>query len=83
MTITPFHFGPAALVKAATNKHFSHVFLDSIMHSDMQPFAAFCNGNALLHIITIDQLHMLCLALGAPAIALLLVIPYRRYRTVK
>jgi hypothetical protein len=43
---------------------FSHVGFDSIMHSDMNPWWPFAQGNQLLGIIDIDQLHLLCLALG-------------------
>lgn len=43
---------------------FSHVLLDSIMHSDMSPLRPFAQGNQLLHIISIDHLHMACLVAG-------------------
>lgn len=59
---------------------YSHVFLDSIMHSDMQPLAPFSADNALLYAITIDQLHTLCLALGTPGVVALLIILVKRKR---
>lgn len=43
---------------------FSHVFLDSIMHSDVQPFFPLFLENKLLGIITINQLHQWCLYSG-------------------
>jgi len=43
---------------------FSHVILDSIMHSDIEPFYPFFLENNLLKIISINQLHKLCLYSG-------------------
>ncbi|MFT5350637.1 MAG: hypothetical protein ACI909_002970 [Planctomycetota bacterium] len=43
---------------------YSHVFFDSIMHSDMRPLAPFSDENHLLYIVSIDQLHQLCLVFG-------------------
>jgi hypothetical protein len=43
---------------------YSHIVLDSIMHADITPFAPFNRNNALLGIISIDALHMLCIASG-------------------
>lgn len=39
----------------------SHIFLDSIMHSDMLPIHPFSNSNSLLDLISADLLHELCL----------------------
>ena len=39
---------------------YSHVFIDTIMHSDMEPFAPFSKYNAWHGVISIDTLHMLC-----------------------
>lgn len=39
---------------------YSHVFLDSIMHSDMQPLAPLSEANGLLHVISVEGLHLLC-----------------------
>lgn len=44
---------------------YSHVFLDSIMHSDMQPLAPVSKANGLLHVISVDELHVLCVLSGA------------------
>jgi membrane-bound metal-dependent hydrolase YbcI (DUF457 family) len=43
---------------------YSHVFLDSIMHSDVQPFSPFSSQNPLHHIVSWLTLHALCLVLG-------------------
>ena len=43
---------------------FSHVLIDSIMHSDVEPFYPISQANALLGVIAIDQLHKLCLYSG-------------------
>ncbi|MDX8376451.1 MAG: metal-dependent hydrolase [Mariprofundales bacterium] len=42
----------------------THVFLDSIMHTDIEPFYPFTNSNNLLGIIGIYQLEKLCLYSG-------------------
>jgi len=40
---------------------FSHVFLDSIMHADVQPFYPVTLDNPFLGLISIRTLHKLCL----------------------
>ena len=40
---------------------FSHVAIDSIMHSDMEPLFPFNKDNQLLGIISVELLHKLCL----------------------
>ncbi len=39
---------------------YSHVFIDSIMHSDMRPLAPFSQQTMLLGIVNIGTLHLLC-----------------------
>jgi len=43
---------------------FSHVLLDSIMHSDVEPFFPFLLDNPLLGMISVPMLHKLCLYSG-------------------
>ena len=43
---------------------YSHFFLGSIMHSDMQPPAPFSDANALLHVISVGSLHLVCVLEG-------------------
>ena len=43
---------------------FSHVFLDSIMHSDVQPFFPFTTSNSFLGLISVQALHKVCLYSG-------------------
>lgn len=43
---------------------FSHVFLDSLIHSDMHPFSPFSTANALLHIMPTGWVYLLCTGLG-------------------
>lgn len=40
---------------------YSHVVLDSIMHSDIQPFSPFNASNDLLGVISVSTLHMVCI----------------------
>jgi len=53
---------------------YSHILLDSIMHADMRPFAPLSAKNGLLYVITIDELHTVCLALGLLGATLLLIV---------
>ena len=41
---------------------YSHVLIDSVMHIDVLPFYPFNQANPLHAIISIDTLHLLCLA---------------------
>jgi len=43
---------------------FSHVLLDSIMHSDVEPLFPFTLGNQLLGLISVSMLHKVCLYSG-------------------
>lgn len=43
---------------------FSHVLLDSIMHSDVEPFFPFCLENPFLGLISVPMLHKVCLYSG-------------------
>ena len=54
---------PAAFAGAMLGT-FSHVVLDAVMHSDMQPWWPFTQGNGLLSIIPLSSLHLLCVGLG-------------------
>lgn len=56
----------------------SHVFLDSIMHSDMRPLAPLSDANGLLYVISIERLHELCAASGIAGALLLLALFLRR-----
>jgi membrane-bound metal-dependent hydrolase YbcI (DUF457 family) len=43
---------------------FSHVFLDSIMHADVEPFYPFSLMNELHHYVSVSTLHKFCLYSG-------------------
>ena len=43
---------------------FSHVFIDSIMHSDVHPFFPLTARNGFHQLVCTDMLHILCLASG-------------------
>lgn len=63
---------PAAVAGAFIGTY-SHVFLDGIMHADLRPFAPLSNANGLLNVVSIDTLHLGCLAAGS--FGALLLIP--------
>jgi membrane-bound metal-dependent hydrolase YbcI (DUF457 family) len=48
---------------------YSHIVLDSVMHSDIQPLAPFASGNALLGAIPLSALHMGSVVLGLLGVA--------------
>jgi membrane-bound metal-dependent hydrolase YbcI (DUF457 family) len=52
-----------ALISGLTGAY-SHVFLDSIMHVDIQPWYPFSLENDLLYIIPVGWLHIFCIGLG-------------------
>lgn len=54
----------SAVVVGALAGTLSHVLLDSIMHTDMAPFAPFSDLNPLLRIVSLDTLHLACVAAG-------------------
>ncbi len=56
----------------------SHVLLDSLMHSDMEPLAPFSAGSGMVHLVTIDQLELFCALAGALGIAVLLAMAAHR-----
>jgi hypothetical protein len=53
---------------------FSHVFLDSIIHSDVHPFAPFTTSNNLLHLMPSGWLYLLCTFLGVFGFMVILLI---------
>ena len=58
---------------------YSHIFLDSIMHSDIKPFSPFTGKNGLYGIITLDQLDLFCLLSGVAGV--LILFGYRMMKT--
>lgn len=56
---------------------FSHVFLDSIMHSDVQPFYPAELSNPFLRLVSIDALHKICLYSGLVGAAVYYGIQWR------
>lgn len=43
---------------------YSHIGLDAVMHRDMDPFWPVAAGNPLLGLLSVEGLHVLCLAAG-------------------
>ncbi len=67
-----------AAVSGALFGGYSHILLDSVMHSDIRPFAPFSNHNSLLYIISIENLHILCAGFGMLGGSMLLILLVRR-----
>lgn len=62
----------AALVSALAGAY-SHVFLDSLMHRDMHPFAPLFDNNPFLRIVELNALHHACLISGFLGVLIYLI----------
>ena len=71
---TPKVISWSAAIVGAFAGTYSHVFFDSIMHSDMRPFALFSEDNALLHVIGVEALHRLCVLSGVLGVLLMFTV---------
>ena len=71
---------PAAVVGALVGTY-SHVLLDSIMHSDLQPLAPFPGANALLAVVSSGALHVGCLLSGVLGVLVGVTVFIRRRAT--
>jgi hypothetical protein len=59
---------------------YSHVLLDSLMHSDLEPFAPFTTFNPFLGILSVSALHKLCLYSSLLGGAMYFVVAHRLKR---
>jgi membrane-bound metal-dependent hydrolase YbcI (DUF457 family) len=65
-----------AFVSAAIGT-FSHVLLDSVMHHDVEPFWPLTPDNALVGVISIQDLQWVCIGSGLAGAVLYLVLASR------
>ncbi len=56
---------------------FSHVVLDGIMHSDLEPFYPFISDNHFLGLLSVSNLHKLCIYSGLLGAVLYYLLQYR------
>jgi hypothetical protein len=70
----------SAAIAGAVVGAYSHVFFDSIMHSDMLPFDPVSDANEVLHVISVESLHLLCIGSGIAGALILLVVYFLRRR---
>jgi hypothetical protein len=54
---------PVAIISAFIGSY-SHVLIDSLMHSDLEPFAPFMTINPFLDLVSVEALHKFCLYSG-------------------
>jgi len=54
----------ATIIMSSLIGTWSHVLLDSFMHSDMAPFAPFSEANPLLGLVSLNALYMGCVMSG-------------------
>jgi len=59
-----------AIVLGSLTGTYSHVFLDSLMHVDIRPFAPFSDANPMLLVIPVETLHHACLFAGILALGI-------------
>ena len=52
------------IITGAALGGYSHIVLDSVMHTDIRPFAPFSDANTLLHLVSLDTLHLICIGAG-------------------
>jgi len=57
---------------------FSHVFLDSIMHADVQPYYPVSLYNDLWGIISVSMLHKICIYSGLLGTAIYYIVLYQQ-----
>jgi membrane-bound metal-dependent hydrolase YbcI (DUF457 family) len=57
---------------------FSHVFLDSIMHTDVEPFYPIAFTNRLYGVISVSLLHKICLYSGLVGAAIYYLTSWRQ-----
>ncbi|MFD2231295.1 metal-dependent hydrolase [Alkalimarinus sediminis] len=60
---------------------FSHVFLDSIMHTDVEPFYPITLTNDFLGMVSITMLHKLCMYSGGVGALIYFAVNYRAFKT--
>jgi membrane-bound metal-dependent hydrolase YbcI (DUF457 family) len=60
---------------------FSHVFLDSIMHSDVEPYYPISLYNPLHNIISVSLLHKICVYSGLIGTGLYFFIQFRNKKS--
>lgn len=61
----------SAVAMGAAAGTYSHIVLDSIMHTDITPFAPFSDANPLFRVIPLQALHWFCLGSGVLALLIL------------
>jgi len=59
------------MIMGAALGGYSHVLLDSVMHTDIRPFAPFSDINPLLHLVSLDFLHLFCIGAGILGVIIL------------
>ena len=52
---------------------YSHIVLDSLMHSDITPLAPFSDANPLLRLVSLNTLHRGCVAAGIVGVVILFI----------
>jgi hypothetical protein len=62
---------------------YSHVLLDSIMHTDVRPMYPFRDVNDLVGVISAEKLDALCLALGVIGVLIILSVSFWRRKAHK
>lgn len=65
--------GVFAVTIGAILGSYSHIVLDSLMHSDITPLAPFSDANPLLKLVALNTLHLGCVAAGVVGVVILFI----------
>lgn len=65
--------GVFAVTIGAILGSYSHIVLDSLMHSDITPLAPFSDANPLLLLVSLNTLHWGCVAAGIVGVVILFI----------
>lgn len=63
--------GLLTITNGAAAGAYSHIVLDSVMHSDITPFAPFSDANPLFRVVSLPALHWFCIGSGVVALLIL------------
>ncbi len=57
---------------------FSHVILDAVMHSDINPWWPIAEGNGLLLLMPVNALHVACVGIGVLSATVIALCAWRQ-----
>ncbi len=80
---SPPDIGWTAILAGAFLGTWSHVLLDGIMHSDLHPFAPWSQAQPWWRLVSIESLHLACIATGTIGVLVWFARAWWRRRTAR